>query len=204
MTTNCWWKDTFLWSLAEDKKMCAQCSDTWNHLSAFKWGVFVLSFGWTGAFMFSHKKNHQNFICVRSNTSASLRAPFALHKASVSYHDVSPAKRPVLICPVFYQSACIAVPWGDRPTCSLFVCAGRIPDVTCVTSRNKDDIVNGGEFWPLSCKRGDFFHLSRNFWVPWQDVTVDLDLSSALCIPPWHPVKNPCFITHRAWFVKML
>lgn len=182
MTTNCWWKDTFLWSLQRIKR-CVPSAHTWNHLSAFMWCVcFVVWVNW--CFCFCIRKIP--FIYVRFDTSASLRAPVGLHKASVSYHDVSPAERPVLICPVFYQSACIAVPWGDRPTCSLFVCAGRIPDVTCVTSRNKDDIVNGGEFWPLSCKRGGetFFHLSRNFWVPWQDVTVDLDLSSALCIPP--------------------
>lgn len=120
--------------------------------SAFKWCVcFVVWVNWR--FCFRIRKI--TFIYVRFDMSASPRAPVDLHKASVSYHDVSPAERPVLICPVFYQSACIAVPWGDRPTCSLFVCAGRIPDVTCVTSRNKDDIVNGGEFWPLSCKRGE-------------------------------------------------
>lgn len=145
MTTNCWWKDTFLWSLAEDKKMCAQCSHMKSPRCIQVMCVcFVVWVNW-----------RFYVICVRFDTSASLRAPVGLHKASVSYHDVSPAERPVLICPVFYQSACIAVPWGDRPTCSLFVCAGRIPVVTCVTSRNKDDIVNGGEFWPLSCKRGE-------------------------------------------------
>lgn len=50
---------------------------------------------------------------------------------SVSYHDVTPAKlcRPVLICPVIYQSAGVSsrrlAPWGDWPTSSLFMCAGR-------------------------------------------------------------------------------
>lgn len=77
---------------------------------------------------------------------------------------------------------------------------------------NKDDTVNGGDFWPVFlCKRGSTFfpHLSPD--EMWLLIFTEIHQSSDQYSPfpslwhrPRHRVQKPLPITHREWFVKML